>query len=150
VFVLLAFLLARTLPEPGPEAVVLGIAQDGGVPHAGCHHALCVEARRDPVPVYCTPSMARFLRENRPWSRLVALENIVIREIEPERELTLTPNLRVTAIRVPHRDEEAVGRGRSLRERRPRVSATRAPSRVQGAERSFTALKGPAPGQTKR
>jgi pyrroloquinoline quinone biosynthesis protein B len=173
-FILLAFLLARTLPEPGPEAVVLGIAQDGGVPHAGCHQALCVEARRDPVkrrlvaslglvdaaagkrflidatpdfaeqmdrlgglpdgillthahighylglaqlgrevlaakgvPVYCTPSMARFLRENRPWSRLVALENIAIREIEPERELSLTQNLRVTAIRVPHRDEDS-------------------------------------------
>jgi pyrroloquinoline quinone biosynthesis protein B len=51
--------------------------------------------------------MAKFLRENRPWSRLVALENIAIREIEPERELTLTPNLRVTAIRVPHRDEDS-------------------------------------------
>jgi pyrroloquinoline quinone biosynthesis protein B len=172
--ILLAFLLARTLPEPGPEAVVLGIAQDGGVPHAGCRQALCVEARRNPakrrlvaslglvdaaagkrflidatpdfaeqmdrlgglpdgillthahighylglaqlgrevlaakgVPVYCTPSMAKFLRENRPWSRLVALENIVIREIEPEREFHLTPSLRVTAIRVPHRDEDS-------------------------------------------
>ena len=172
--ILLAFLLARTLPEPGPEAVILGIAQDGGVPHAGCHQALCVEARRDPakrrlvaslglvdaaagkrfvidatpdfaeqmerlgglpdgvllthahighylglaqlgrevlgarrVPVYCTPSMAKFLRENRPWSRLVALENIAIREIEIDVEFALTPSLHVTAIRVPHRDEDS-------------------------------------------
>jgi pyrroloquinoline quinone biosynthesis protein B len=59
------------------------------------------------VPVYCTPSMAKFLRGNRPWSRLVALENIAIREIEPGMEFALTPNLRVTAIRVPHRDEDS-------------------------------------------
>src|SRR5690242_975517 len=30
------------------EAVVLGVAQDGGVPHAGCHQPLCESARRDP------------------------------------------------------------------------------------------------------
>src|SRR5690348_12262561 len=50
--ILLALLLARTLPLPAvaaPTAVVLGIAQDGGVPHPGCHQALCVEARRDPA-----------------------------------------------------------------------------------------------------
>src|SRR5262245_25215793 len=151
VVALLLLALARILPAqapPGaPAGIVLGIAQDGGVPHPGCHQPLCVEARRDPakrrlvaslglldpspagtkrflidatpdfgeqmellgglpdgillthahvghvtgllqlgrevlgarrVPVYCTASMARFLRENRPWSRLVALENIEI------------------------------------------------------------------------
>jgi pyrroloquinoline quinone biosynthesis protein B len=31
------------------HAVVLGIAQDGGVPHIGCTQATCVEARRDPA-----------------------------------------------------------------------------------------------------
>lgn len=42
------------LSEPFPSnpssirAVVLGIAQDGGVPHIGCRQDLCVEARRDP------------------------------------------------------------------------------------------------------
>ena len=158
----------------GVEAVVLGIAQDGGVPHLGCRQRLCVEARRRParrqrvaslglldraagkrfvidatpdvqeqverlgglpdgillthahighylglallgrevlgakrLPVYCTPSMARMLRENRPWSRLVSLENIAIQEIEPGVEFALTPALRVTAIRVPHRDEDS-------------------------------------------
>jgi pyrroloquinoline quinone biosynthesis protein B len=33
---------------PAVRAVVLGIAQDGGVPHIGCHQPLCVRARRDP------------------------------------------------------------------------------------------------------
>jgi pyrroloquinoline quinone biosynthesis protein B len=153
---------------------VLGVTQDGGVPHAGCHQAVCEEARRDPskkrlvaslglldpasskrflidatpdfaeqmerlgglpdaillthahighylglaqlgrevlgakgVPVLCTPSMAKFLRENRPWSRLVALGNIAIREIEPGAEVELTPSLRATAMRVPHRNEDS-------------------------------------------
>jgi pyrroloquinoline quinone biosynthesis protein B len=158
----------------GPEALVLGVAQDGGVPHAGCSQKLCVQARRDPskrrlvaslglfdpvagkrfvidatpdfaaqierlgglpdaillthahighylglaqlgrevlntrrLPVYCTASMGRFLRENRPWARLVAMENIEIREIEPGVEFALTDQLHATAVRVPHRDEDS-------------------------------------------
>ena len=35
-------------PSPPVRAVVLGIAQDGGVPHIGCRQPLCVSARRDP------------------------------------------------------------------------------------------------------
>ena len=182
--ILLALLLARTLPLAGsvpdgsPSAIVLGIAQDGGVPHPGCHQTLCVEARRDRskrrlvaslglldpstdgsgtkrflidatpdfgeqmerlgglpdgillthahighylglaqlgrevlgarrVPVYCTASMAKFLRENRPWSRLVALENIEVREVAYDREFALSDRLHATAIRVPHRDEDS-------------------------------------------
>ncbi len=171
--------LARTASGGGPgagsvEAIVLGNAQDGGVPHLGCRQELCVAARKDPskrhrvaslglvdaaagkrflidatpdfaaqveelggmpdaillthahvghylglaqlgrevaatrdLPVYCTPSMARFLRENRPWSRLVERGNIAIREIEPGREFSLTPGLRATALKVPHRDEDS-------------------------------------------
>lgn len=57
------------------------------------------------VPVYATPRMARFLRENGPWSQLVALRNVVIREMQPDREIALTDRLWVTPIRVPHRDE---------------------------------------------
>jgi len=170
----LLFALAGFAAPAGPEAVVLGVAQDGGVPHAGCRQTLCVDARRDArrrqsvaalglvdpiagkrflidatpdfalqiealgglpdgillthahighylglvqlgrevlgarnVPVYCTPSMASFLRSNLPWSRLVALENIAIHEIQPGVELALTPDLHVTAFRVPHRDEDS-------------------------------------------
>lgn len=169
----LALMAAR--PSPAPvEAVVLGIAQDGGVPHLGCRQKLCVEARRNPakrqsvaslglidgisgkrflidatpdferqvsrlggfpdgillthahighylglaqlgrevantkeMPVFCTASMARFLRGNRPWSRLVERKNIAIQEIEPGREFALTDSLRVTALTVPHRDEDS-------------------------------------------
>jgi pyrroloquinoline quinone biosynthesis protein B len=172
-----AVLLALSLAGPATaevQAVVLGIAQDGGVPHLGCRQTLCVEARKDPtrrrrvaslglidgkagkrflidatpdfesqvaalggmpdgillthahvghylglaqlgrevvnareMPVYCTPSMARFLRENGPWRRLVESKNIAIHEIEPGVEFVLTESLRVTALRVPHRDEDS-------------------------------------------
>jgi len=166
---------------PAVRAVVLGIAQDGGVPHIGCHQALCVRARRDPalrrrvaclgliddragqrflidatpdmasqlesldagrppadprrpvdgillthahighytglmyfgrealdaraVPVYATARMAAFLRTSGPWSQLVSLAQIDVREVEAGRETVLTPSLAVTPIRVPHRDE---------------------------------------------
>jgi pyrroloquinoline quinone biosynthesis protein B len=177
-FLTLGLALAISVPPPpdaagaGPEAIVLGIAQDGGVPHAGCHQPVCVAARSDPsrrrlvaalglvdpaagkrflidatpdfpaqmetlgglpdaillthahighylglaqlgrevldargVPVYATPSMARFLRGNRPWSRLVAFGNIDVREMSGE--IALTPSLSVAAIPVPHRDEDS-------------------------------------------
>jgi pyrroloquinoline quinone biosynthesis protein B len=168
---------------PRARAVVLGIAQDGGVPHIGCRQELCESARRDPsrrqrvaslglvddasgqrflidatpdlasqidslnavapprqadrrrpvdgillthahvghyaglmylgrealgadaVPVYATPRLARFLRENGPWSQLVSLGQIVLHEIEPGRPVRLSPGLEATALRVPHRDE---------------------------------------------
>jgi pyrroloquinoline quinone biosynthesis protein B len=95
------------------------VARLGGLPdgilltHAHIGHYLglaqlgreVVNARE--MPVYCTPSMARFLRENGPWKRLVTLGNIAIHEIEPDREFSLTDSLRVTALRVPHRDEDS-------------------------------------------
>jgi pyrroloquinoline quinone biosynthesis protein B len=51
--------------------------------------------------------MAKFLRENRPWSRLVSLENVEIREVAYDREFALSERLHATAIRVPHRDEDS-------------------------------------------
>jgi pyrroloquinoline quinone biosynthesis protein B len=36
-----------TPASEAPYAIVLGIAQDGGVPHAGCRQELCVRARTD-------------------------------------------------------------------------------------------------------
>jgi pyrroloquinoline quinone biosynthesis protein B len=166
---------------PPVRAVVLGIAQDGGVPHIGCTQPRCVRARRDPsrrervaclgliddqagarflidatpdlpsqldslnqgrtvadprrpvdgillthahighytglmylgrealgaraVPVYATARMASLLRTSGPWSQLVALGQIELREVEPGREVVLTPSLAVTPVRVPHRDE---------------------------------------------
>ena len=164
---------ARRSPSP-VEAVVLGIAQDGGVPQWNCHQDYCEQARKDPskrrrvaslglidrtsgqrflidatsdfgeqverlggppdaillthahvghylglaqlgreiantrgMRVLCTASMAKFLRGNKPWRRLVDLGNISIEEIVPGKPTALTARLRVTALTVPHRDEDS-------------------------------------------
>jgi pyrroloquinoline quinone biosynthesis protein B len=171
---LLAAISFAAKDPPSPvEAVVLGIAQDGGVPQVNCH-AYCEEARKDPskrrlvaslglidhaagkrflidatpdfeeqvqrlgglpdaillthahighylglaqlgrevantrnLRVLCTASMAKFLRSNGPWSRLVVNGNIAIEEIAPGTPVSLTEHIRVTALRVPHRDEDS-------------------------------------------
>lgn len=62
------------------------------------------------IPVYAMPKMMAYLRDNGPWSQLVAYRNIVL---EPLREKTAVSlgRISVTPFRVPHRDEysETVG-----------------------------------------
>jgi pyrroloquinoline quinone biosynthesis protein B len=59
------------------------------------------------VPVYCTPELAEFLRSNAPWDQLVRLENIVLHELAHGETIELHPDLNVTVVPVPHRDEYA-------------------------------------------
>jgi pyrroloquinoline quinone biosynthesis protein B len=166
-------LQAQAVPEPW-EIVVLGVAQDGGLPQLGCTRPLCEEVRagkRPPakvsslgvinrrtgaayvfdatpdfpaqvqlltggrlpegiflthahighytglmflgresvnaqgVPVYATERMGAFLRANGPWSQLVSIDNIALRTMAYDQAVALEGGLRVTAFRVPHRDE---------------------------------------------
>ena len=156
------------------ELVVLGIAQDAGIPHLNCQQELCASIRagqrraekvsslglvernsgraylfdatpdftaqvhaltggRPPdgiflthahighytglmylgresidaraVPVFATDRMLEFLDRNGPWSQLIALGNIERRRMEYDRAFALPDGVRVTAFRVPHRDE---------------------------------------------
>jgi pyrroloquinoline quinone biosynthesis protein B len=156
------------------QLVVLGIAQDAGIPHLGCQQTLCaaIRAGKRPaekvsslglidrasgrayifdatpdfpaqvhaltggrlpdglflthahmghysglmylgresvnaraVPVYATDRMLEFLDTNGPWSQLVALGNVERRVVEFDRAHALPGGVRVTAFRVPHRDE---------------------------------------------
>jgi pyrroloquinoline quinone biosynthesis protein B len=159
------------------EALLLGIAQDAGVPQAGCACPTCARARREPtrrqlpvclalidhasgaswmldatpafpeqlellqghtpgcplagvllthahighytglmylgreamgsrrMPVYATPALCAFLRDNGPWSQLVDLEYIALQPIAPGQPLALTPELTVVPLPVPHRAE---------------------------------------------
>jgi pyrroloquinoline quinone biosynthesis protein B len=156
------------------ELIVLGIAQDAGIPHLGCQQALCEAIRagtrraervsslglrdrrsgraylfdatpdlpaqvhqltggRPPdgiflthahighytglmylgresigargVPVYATPRMLDFLTGSGPWSQLVTLGNIAGRRLAYDEAVALDGGARVTAFRVPHRDE---------------------------------------------
>lgn len=63
------------------------------------------------VPVYAMPRMSAYLKNNGPWSQLVTYENIEIRTLQQDTALALNTSLRVTPLRVPHRDEysETVG-----------------------------------------
>lgn len=57
------------------------------------------------VPVYVMPRMDTFLRQNGPWSQLVALENIELHPMVAGQPKLLSKNLTVTPFPVPHRDE---------------------------------------------
>ena len=63
------------------------------------------------VNVYAMPKMSDFLKNNGPWSQLVDLKNIDINPIQDKTKLSLSNDLTVTPIQVPHRDEfsETVG-----------------------------------------
>ena len=169
-----AVVLSQPTPSANWELVVLGIAQDAGIPQLNCQQPLCASIRagkrraervsslglidrasgraflfdatpdfnaqihaltggRPPdgiflthahighytglmylgresinaraVPVYATDKMLEFLDTNGPWSQLVALGNIERRPVEFDRAVTIAEGVRVTAFRVPHRDE---------------------------------------------
>ncbi len=57
------------------------------------------------LPVWVSPRMAEYLRTNGPWSQLVRLKNIELREIQPGAPVSLEEGVTVTAFPVPHRDE---------------------------------------------
>jgi len=63
------------------------------------------------VAVYVLPRMADFLRTNGPWSQLVDIGNIELRQITADDPTALESSLLVTPLLVPHRDEysETVG-----------------------------------------
>ena len=177
---------APAVEPASPYVLVLGTAQDGGIPHAACTCPHCDAARRSPgrrrriaslaivvpatgkrflidagpdlreqldrlppaagrphggvdrapvdgvllthahvghylglaffgfeavhtvkLPVDCTPRMAAMLRANVPWSRMVAREEIDLRERPPGSAFELDPGVTVTPFLVPHRDEDS-------------------------------------------
>lgn len=173
--------------DPAPYVLVLGTAQDGGLPQVGCEAACCEEVRRDPTrrrlvislllvdprdgarylfeatpdlreqverarghgrldpapaegvrpPLFravflthahmghcaglvhlgreaygsrdlalmAAPGMAGFLRENQPWRHAIETGTFRVVETPFDRPVVLKPDLRVTPIQVPHRDE---------------------------------------------
>ena len=49
--------------------------------------------------------MLEYLDTNGPWSQLISLGNIERRVVEFDRAIAMGGGVRVTAFRVPHRDE---------------------------------------------
>lgn len=63
------------------------------------------------VVVYAMPKMKTFLTNNGPWSQLVKLNNIRFANLKADSSFQLSPNIEITPLQVPHRDEftETVG-----------------------------------------
>ena len=63
------------------------------------------------VPVWAMPRMDTFLRKNGPWGQLVNLQNIDIQGLINRKVVSLSEQIQVQPIQVPHRDEysETVG-----------------------------------------
>jgi pyrroloquinoline quinone biosynthesis protein B len=59
------------------------------------------------MPVHATERMLAFLRAHEPWSSLFDAGHLVARASPPGQVHALTPELRVTPIPVPHRDEQS-------------------------------------------
>lgn len=57
------------------------------------------------LPVWVSPRFATYLRGNGPWSQLVGLGQIELREFDPGESFEPFPGVRMRAITVPHRDE---------------------------------------------
>lgn len=63
------------------------------------------------MPVFAMPRMHDFLENNGPWSQLVSLENISLRNLTADSMVILSDRIKVVPFLVPHRDEfsETVG-----------------------------------------
>lgn len=63
------------------------------------------------VPVYTMPHMKEFLKNNGPWSQLVSLKNILLKQIQADIPIPLNNDLQIIPFLVPHRDEysETIG-----------------------------------------
>ena len=59
----------------------------------------------DRLPVYCSKRMNDFLTQNGPWSQLVGQKNILAKTISPGKRFSVTSQISILALQVPHRDE---------------------------------------------
>jgi len=57
------------------------------------------------IPVWASPRMAEYLKTNGPWSQLVRLGNIALREFQPGQPFELEEGITIKPFQVPHRDE---------------------------------------------
>src|SRR5215210_3460979 len=98
--------------RPHPEGKVDRAPFDGVfLTHAHIGHYLGLahfgfeSLNTNALPVWASPRLAEYLRTNGPWSQLVRLKNIELREIQPGVPVSLGEGVTVTAFPVPHRDE---------------------------------------------
>ena len=95
------------LDLPGRPALFDGVFLTHA--HVG-HYAGLIQFGREaygsaPVDLIGTPRMLDFLTTNGPWSLLFDGGHATAVTLEPDTTMQLAPDLSVTAVRVPHRDE---------------------------------------------
>lgn len=66
------------------------------------------------IPLYLMPEMENFIRSNGPWSQLVKLRNVEIKQLKVNKPIELS-NVAITPFLVPHRDEFSETVGFSIR-----------------------------------
>lgn len=57
------------------------------------------------MPVYVLPKMKSYIETNGPWSQLVSLHNISLRQLDTNSSTNLGNDIEVHTFTVPHRDE---------------------------------------------
>lgn len=62
-------------------------------------------ANTQELPVYVLPGLKKFLEGNGPWSQLVKLKNISLKELDTANTVDLAKGISVNSFLVPHRDE---------------------------------------------
>ncbi len=99
-------LLRKAAPfetSPAPDGIFLTHA------HIGHYTGLMFLGREamnaKGVSVYGLPRLIDFLKANGPWDQLVRLGNIRLETARESAPVTLSPHLKITPFRVPHRDE---------------------------------------------
>jgi pyrroloquinoline quinone biosynthesis protein B len=57
------------------------------------------------LPLYASLSLLTFLKSNAPWKQLVEIGNLEPRQVQAGCPFSLSPNLTITPMEVPHRGE---------------------------------------------
>jgi len=102
----------HTLAPDGDYALTGVLLTHGHMGHyTGLMHFGREAAGTRETPVYVMPRFKQYLQSNGPWSQLVNLKNITLKDLTANQPIHLTPNITVIPLLVPHRDEftETVG-----------------------------------------
>ncbi|MFK7768789.1 MAG: MBL fold metallo-hydrolase [Mariniblastus sp.] len=94
---------------PGLDGIFLTHAHIGH--YSGLIHLGREAMGSKQIPTHVMPRMKHFLENNGPWSQLVKLKNIELKEMKNEVAIKLNDRISITPFLVPHRDEfsETVG-----------------------------------------
>ncbi|MFX0133164.1 MAG: MBL fold metallo-hydrolase [Candidatus Hodarchaeota archaeon] len=66
----------------------------------------CIDEKN--VPIYCSPKMKQFLKNNHPFSHLLDRKNIILKELAVSKEMHFEEfNFFIKSIEIPHRNEFA-------------------------------------------